>query len=352
MGAAPETPVRGAGPGAAPPTAPRRSGVQVLLLALGVVLLSVAAMVFLFFAFVVADLEMRSLITAAVSVIVLVLAWFLRARRLPGTAEGVSAVGAVLLVLDAWIIRANGLFGTERVESAAYWGAALLVVAAVLAGAGILSRLRLPRLAAAALAPAGVFLGGFAIAPDDEVATGLWLGGTAVALLGAASRFIGPRPERIIVRTFGFTGGGIALATAAWALPSVGLGAFWSFLAVALVWAVVLIASPSSAAGTSGWRVLASVAVGLSVPLAFVLGIALDRGTTTVWLAPGLAALVTCAIAATRRMGAVRRDALPALLAASAVALAATLPALLIALGGLASLASDVIGLWALSATA
>ncbi|MRX45039.1 SCO7613 C-terminal domain-containing membrane protein [Agromyces kandeliae] len=350
---APDVPDSAAGPGATVPTAPRRSGVQVLLLTLGVVLLSVAAMVFLFFAFVVADLEMRSLITAAVSVIVLVLAWFLRARRLPGTAEGVSAVGAVLLVLDAWIIQANGLFGADRIDAAAYWGVALLVVAAVLAGAGVVSRLRLPRLAAAALAPAGVFVGGIAIAPEGEDAMGLWIGGMAVALLGAASRFIRPEPERVIVRTLGFAGGGIALATAAWALPSVGLGTFWSFLAVAGVWTVLLAASPSWAAGASGWRVLASVAVGLSVPLAFVLGIALEGETTaSVWLAPGLAALVACAVAAITRIGAVRRDAVPALLAASAIAVVATLPALVIALTGLGNLAADVTGLRAVSAIA
>lgn len=332
-------------PIAATPEAPRRSGVQLLLLTLGVVLLSVAAMVFLFFAFVVADLEMRSLITAVVSVIVLVLAWFLRARRLPGTAEGVSAVGAVLLVLDAWIIQVNGLFGADRVDATAYWGVALLVVAAVLAGAGIISRLRLPRLAASALAPAGVFIGAFAIAPDDEVATGLWTGGIALALVGAASRFIRPESERTIVRTFGFAGGGIALASAAWALPSVEFGTTWSFLAVAGAWIVVLVSMPSSATGPSGWRMLSSVAVGLSVPLAFVLGVALERSTaTSVWLAPGLAALVACTLAAATRVRALRRDALPALLTACTIAVVATLPALVVALGGLGSLTADAVG--------
>ncbi|GAA1061246.1 SCO7613 C-terminal domain-containing membrane protein [Agromyces bracchium] len=340
-------------PIATAPAAPHRSGVQLLLLTLGVVLLSVAAMVFLFFAFVVANLEMRSLITAVVSVIVLVLAWFLRARRLPGTAEGVSAVGVVLLVLDAWIIQANGLFGADRVDAAAYWGVALLVVAAVLAGAGVLSRLRLPRLAASALAPAGVFIGAFAVAPDDEVLTGLWLGGMALALVGAASRFIRPEAEQTIVRTFGFAGGGIALAAAAWALPSVQFGTMWAFLAVAGVWVVVLASLPASEAGPSGWRVLSSVAIGLSVPLAFVLGVALDREpATSVWLAPLLVAIVACALAAATRIRAVRRDAFPALFTASAVGVVATLPAIIVALSGLGRLSAEVVGVWELGATA
>ncbi|WP_438855633.1 SCO7613 C-terminal domain-containing membrane protein [Agromyces sp. M3QZ16-3] len=337
----------------APAATPRRSGVQLLLLVLGVVLLSVAAMVFLFFAFVVADLEMRSVITAAVSVIVLVLAWFLRARRLPGTAEGVSAVGAVLLVLDAWIIQANGLFGADRADAAAYWGVALLVVAAILAAAGIISRLRLPRLAAAALAPTGVFVGASALAPDDGVATGLWLGGIALALVGAASRFIRPEAERTIVRAFGFAGGGIALATAAFALPSVESGPLWSFLAVAGVWIVVLVALPPAASTSSGWRVLSSIAVGLAVPLAFVLGIALDQeASTSVWLAPGLAAVAACAFAALTRLSAVRRDAVPALLAAAAVTVVSTLPAFVIALDGLATMTSEAMGLQQLTANA
>jgi len=352
-GALPDRSHLGAEPIATAPEPPRRSGVQLLLLTLGVVLLSVAAMVFLFFAFVVADLEMRSLITAIVSVIVLALAWFMRARRLPGTAEGVSAVGAVLLVLDAWIIQANGLFGADRVDAAAYWGVALLVVAAVLAGAGMLSRLRLPRLAASALAPAGVFIGAFAVAPDDEVVTGLWLGGMALALVGAASRFIRPEAERTIVRTFGFAGGGIALASAAWALPTVGLGTMWSFLAVAGVWIVVLATLPAPPAGSSGWRVLSSVAIGLSVPLAFVLGVALDREpATSVWLAPLLAALVACGLSAATRIRAVRGDALPALLSASAVGVVATLPAIIVALSGLGRLSAEVVGVWELGATA
>ncbi|WP_400998939.1 SCO7613 C-terminal domain-containing membrane protein [Agromyces sp. GXQ0307] len=329
-------------PIAAAPEAPRRSGVQLLLLTLGVVLLSVAAMVFLFFAFVVADLEMRSLITAVVSVIVLALAWFLRARRLPGTAEGVSAVAAVLLVLDAWIVQANGLFRADRLDAAAYWGVALLVVAAVLTGAAFITRLRLPRLAASALAPAGAFIAAVAVAPDDEIATGLWLGGMALALIGAASRFIRSGAERTIVRTLGFAGGGIALASAAWSLPTVGFGTMWSFLAVAAAWIVVLVSMPSSATGPSGWRVLSSVAVGLAIPLAFVLEVALDREPeTSVWLAPGLAALVACTLAAVTKIRPLRRDALPALLTACTIAVIATLPALVVALGGLEALVAD-----------
>ena len=90
---------------------------QVLLLTLGVVLISVTAIVFLFVAYLVASLEVRSIIIArrerrSCSAV----AWLLRARRLPGTAEGVASVAVVLLLLDVWIVRANDLFGSERLE--------------------------------------------------------------------------------------------------------------------------------------------------------------------------------------------------------------------------------------------
>ena len=106
---------------------------QVLLLTLGVVLISITAIVFLFVAYLVASLEVRSVIIAAASVLVLAVAWLLRARRLPGTAEGVASVAIVLLLLDVWIVRVNELFGTDELDAAAYAGGALLVVAAILA---------------------------------------------------------------------------------------------------------------------------------------------------------------------------------------------------------------------------
>ena len=108
-------------PGAAVAVAgPRRPGVQVLLLTLGVVLISITAIVFLFVAYLVASLEVRSVIIAVASVLVLGVAWLLRARRLPGTAEGVASVAVVLLLLDVWIVRENGLFGTDALNTAAY----------------------------------------------------------------------------------------------------------------------------------------------------------------------------------------------------------------------------------------
>ena len=157
---------------------------QVLLLTLGVVLISVTAIVFLFVAYLVASLEVRSVIIAGASVLVLGLAWLLRARRLPGTAEGVASVAVVLLLLDVWIVRANELFGSERLSASAYAGVALAIVAGLLAATRAVSGIRVPGYAAAGLAPVSAFLLAYSV--DPETAAGVWLGGLAAAVVGSA----------------------------------------------------------------------------------------------------------------------------------------------------------------------
>ncbi|GAA2024862.1 hypothetical protein GCM10009819_04790 [Agromyces tropicus] len=327
--------------------APRRSGVQVLLLVLGVVLLSVAAIVFLVVAWVIASLEVRSVVIAAASVVVLGLAWLLRARGLPGTGEGVAAVAAVLLLLDAWIVRANDVFGAAAVDGASYWALALLAVAAALAAAGAAGRLRLPRIAAAALAPTGAFVGGVALAPDDEPGTAAWLGGILVLLLATASRAL-PDVERTIVRSFGAAGGGAAILAAAFAVPGAEPVPVWSFLAVALSWAVLLVATPAP----SAWRVAAAAAVGLAVPLGPVLWVAADLEVGhAVWAAPAIAGAVAVAAALLTRVGWARRDARPAFLASAVVLAVAVVPALVVAAGTALDLQAFVVRSWGFAAT-
>ena len=187
---------------------------QVLLLTLGVVLISVTAVVFLFVAYLVASLEVRSVIIAAASVLVLGLAWLLRARRLPGTAEGVASVAVVLLLLDVWIVRANALFGTDAVDAAAYTGVAFAIVGGVLAAVRAVSGIRVPGFAASALAPAAAFLLGYAI--DPQTATGVWIGGLAAVLVAAVAAALAPRsPERAILLAAGLAGGAVSFVVAA-----------------------------------------------------------------------------------------------------------------------------------------
>ncbi|TYL50723.1 SCO7613 C-terminal domain-containing membrane protein [Agromyces mariniharenae] len=314
------------------PTTParRRSGVQVLLLTLGVVLISVTAIVFLFVAYLVASLEVRSVIIAAASVLVLGVAWLLRARGLPGTAEGVASVAVVLLLLDVWIVRANALFGSDALEASAYTGIALAVVTALLAGTRVVSRIRVPGFAASALAPVSAFLLAFSIDPDSGA--GPWLGGLAVVVVGAVAVWLLPRsPERIILCSAGLVGAVIALASAAWALPGLAWGQTWAFLAVAAACAVLVVAALAARVPAAlAWGVVAAVGAGAAMALAPAVGIAteLEEGVST-WLAPAAAGAVAAVFAAvTRGPAIVRRPALAAMIAAATVAAVASIPGL------------------------
>lgn len=324
-----------AGPDAA---APRRSGVQVLLLTLGVVLISVTAIVFLFVAYLVASLEVRSIIIAGASVLVLGLAWLLRARRLPGTAEGVASVAVVLGLLDVWIVRANDLFGTAALGVAAYTGIAFAVVAAVLAATRAVSGIRVVGFAAAALTPVAAFLLGFA--SDTGTATGAWLGGL-VALLTGVGVGTGLRaglPERSILIYAGFAGGVTALASAGWALPDVQWGMLWAFLGVAASLVVVIVALRlRGSRDERGFGIAASIGAGLAAALGLAIGVAAELEIAiSIWSAPAVAGAVACVCAALVRFGGrTAQEARASLIAAAGVALAAAVPGALVAFAGI-----------------
>ncbi|MFC9561491.1 SCO7613 C-terminal domain-containing membrane protein [Agromyces sp. NPDC056965] len=337
--APPQVPV--AAPASAPPPASPaaarsgRSGVQVLLLTLGVVLISITAIVFLFVAYLVASLEVRSIIIAVASVLVLGVAWLLRARRLPGTAEGVASVAIVLLLLDVWIVRANMLFGTETVSTSAYLGGALLVVAAVLVGVRAASGIRVAGIAAAAFAPIGVFLLASEAAPDDQLSTPFWVGFLAVSLLGSIAVLLPAQVERTIVMAAGFVAGALALLPAYWALPEVPWSQLWWYLAVAAAWLLALVAVRLRHGLSTVWGRLAAPAFGLTLALAPTLAIFAELPSeVALWLAPAAAGVVAAVFAAgTRLTGTTARDSLAACFAAIAVAACSALPGVFLGLG-------------------
>ncbi|MDQ0892543.1 SCO7613 C-terminal domain-containing membrane protein [Agromyces ramosus] len=323
--------------------APRssRSSVQVLLLTLGVVLISITAIVFLFVAYLVATLEVRSVIIAVASVLVLGVAWLLRARRLPGTAEGVASVAIVLLLLDVWIVRANGLFGTDSVDAAGYTGAALLVVSIALLGVRAVSGIRVAGFAAAGLAPVGVFLLAFQAAPEGEFATGVWLGCLAASLLGTLAVLTPRTVERVIVLGAGFAAGIVALTAAVWALPESDWNQLWSFLAVGAAWLLALIALRARGGNLSvGWTRIAALALGASLALAPAVSIfsELDLEEQALWLAPAAAGAVVSVLAAVARLVATAsRDAFRAAAAAVVVTLVAAVPGLVVGVATVAA---------------
>ncbi|WP_353810097.1 SCO7613 C-terminal domain-containing membrane protein [Agromyces sp. SYSU T00194] len=324
--APPPPPPASASPDAAPAEPARtRSGVQVLLLSIGVILTSVAAVVFLFVAYLVASLEVRSAIIALASVLVLGVAWLLRRRRLAGTAEGVAVVAVVLLLLDVWIVRANALFDTDLLDARTYSGAALLVLAALLGGARWATGVRVPGWSAAALVPAACFL--LVSAVSDDVATSAWAGGIAALVVATLAWLLPAGVSRVVAVVAGGAGGVVALAAAPWAED---VHVLWSLGIVAatwLAWSLVAL-HPEERARRDAARV-GAVITGIAAALAPVLEVAARQpALTAIVLAPAAAGGIAVVAAALGRLPVPRVSglatwlAVPALVVAAAASLA------------------------------
>ena len=124
----------GAAPTGAHPPPPAPWRVQTVLQVLGVALLAMASLVFLVFSWDVMNVSERSAVIALGTVVVLVLAVWLRRRALVGSAQAVGVLGAVLVVLDAWAVYALGVF--PDADPAAYAAVACVVCAVGLGAYG------------------------------------------------------------------------------------------------------------------------------------------------------------------------------------------------------------------------
>lgn len=187
-----------AAPPAAPPTAPplaarpaapagpRRSSVQMLLLIVGVSLVAVALVFFLIIAWFVAGLAFRAVIVAAITVLVFAAVSLLDRFRLHSTAEGVSVLAVLLVYLDIWAVQANDLFGAGGVDSAQYWGIAVLLSAPLLLGWFRFTGMRAASVAGFAAVPVGAGLLAWAVAapPAIDPFQRPWL--AAVVIVAAA----------------------------------------------------------------------------------------------------------------------------------------------------------------------
>ncbi|MER5897783.1 hypothetical protein [Streptomyces sp. NPDC001876] len=192
----------GWGPPAAPaaPTS-GASGVQNVLLVLGGLLLTIAAIAFTLFSWGEMGIAGRSAVLATVTVAALVAPALLLRRKLSATAEALAALALVLTVLDAYALHAVALPDTDGLGFAAVTSA---VLTASWAAYGLaLGRLRMPLPAAvvagqlplvlgawAAGAQAGVFGWALLVTAAADVAVALRGRGLAVRItagVGAAS---------------------------------------------------------------------------------------------------------------------------------------------------------------------
>lgn len=314
-------------PGLPAPGPVRRGlGVQTVLVGLGALLLSVAAVIFLFFSWGSLGVTGRSVVIATGTLAVLAGAAVAARLRLRATAEAVGALGVVLVLLDVWAVRRTGLAGAG-LSASAYAAAGVAVAGVVLAAWGLPARVRAGTVAAAGLLPLTPALAGVAAAgPLDgrwEVAS-LAAGLAAGSAVGAVRGLPPVRPlalERVVLAV---AGAGLLLAAGLVSVVSrleggPGLAALLLVLTatVAGVHAVVgragaALGAWSASVGVSGAAAAAMAATALptSWPLAaapaaagaLAVALRLAAGSLPAWRDAvawaGRAALGVCAVAA------------------------------------------------------
>ncbi|MFG2982442.1 SCO7613 C-terminal domain-containing membrane protein [Streptomyces sp. NPDC048258] len=308
-------PAAWAAPGPAPahPGEASAPSAQNVLLALGAVLLAVAALAFTLLSWGSLGIAGRSAVLAAVTAAALAAPVPLLRRGLGSTAESVAAVGLLLTVLDAYALYAVGMPGTD---GTAYAAGAAGVLAAVWAGYGLaLPKLRIalpaavlaaqfPLPLAALAAQGGPVEIGWALLATAALDAALALRARAAAvpgaLLGAGALLTGAAESWSAASTAGTLApaglllAGAALGTAAaWREPRAWAAALAGGLA-----AVVALGGVARPSLDPAWAVVAHLLVALPLLAAVrvrVLPAAVRRGAA--WagaVVVALAALAGC----------------------------------------------------------
>jgi len=269
-------------PGPAPVPAPEwsRRRVQNLLLALGVLLLAVAAVIFLVVSWGVLGVGGRAAVMSAFTAVAAAGATVAARRGLSATGEAVATLTVGLGLLDAYGARSAGLAGLDATAGLPYWAGALALIALAAGAWAVLLPLRSLRLSTAVLGQVPGWLlaahwSDDAVHPAAVVATVL----TVQAVIGIALVLAWPSPSRA--------------ADARWAVV-VGAGVAWTVAAAAAVGAAYG-EDGSLVLGTALLLVLAGAASGTAVATDS------SRGTSTALGLPdallGVAAVAVVAAA-------------------------------------------------------
>ncbi|MFJ8860451.1 SCO7613 C-terminal domain-containing membrane protein [Streptomyces sp. NPDC102451] len=312
-------------------------GTQNVLLVLGGLLLTVAAIAFTLFSWGEMGIAGRSAVLAVVTAGALVAPALLLARRLPSTAEAVAALALVLTVLDAVALHAVAAPGTDGL---AFSAVASAVLAAVWTLYGLLlGRLRVP-LPAAVVAgqlplvltawAAGASAAGFGwallVTAAADVVVVSWGQGLAVRVTAAVGASATGLIALLIGLDLSVSAGGAVAAVGPGALLLAGAG-----VALAGAWR-----APKE------WAVAAGAVAGLAAVAA--VGGVLRTGlpwdwSVVVYLVCGLALLPVPRLGAPRPVG---RGVLGASAAVTAGALVWALPLVAAAVLGPVSVLADV----------
>ncbi|MFF4245314.1 SCO7613 C-terminal domain-containing membrane protein [Streptomyces sp. NPDC001822] len=196
----PPFPAPAARPAPRPPAAPAH-GVQNVLLVLGGLLLTVAAIAFTLFSWGEMGIAGRSAVLAIVTAGALAAPALLLGRRLPATAESVAALALVLTALDSFALHAVAAPDTDGLVFAAV--ASAVLAASWTAYGLLLGRLRVPLPAAvvagqlplvltawAAGASATGFGWALALTAAADVTVALWGRGTAVRITACSGAWL------------------------------------------------------------------------------------------------------------------------------------------------------------------
>ncbi|MFF5480669.1 SCO7613 C-terminal domain-containing membrane protein [Streptomyces sp. NPDC012935] len=333
------TALQAAAPRSAPvPLAPPRPEasaprVQNVLLVLGGVLLTIAAMAFTLVSWGHMGIAGRALVLGAVTVAVLAAPVPLLKRGLRSTAESVAGLGLVLTVLDAYALHAVGL---ADVDATGYLAAASAVLAALWTAYGRLPRtseLRLPL--PAALLAAQLPLTLWAVAADASL-FGIT---TAVLVTAGFDAGVALRVPAGSVRITAVIG---AYGMGAWGVWAAGWLSWTATGPSAAARAAALLLLAAGIAVAAAWQeAAAKQALGLSVAAGLFTVAALggtarpvlpEAWTVPVYLVCGIALLA--AIRADRLPQALRDGLTRASAAVQGLALLWTLPLVAIALVG------------------
>lgn len=336
----PEAPPIAASP--AEPAAPRRSSVQMLLLVVGVSLVAVALVFFLIVAWFVAGLAFRAVIVAAITVLVFGAVSLLDRFRLHSTAEGVSVLAVLLVYLDIWAVQANDLFGAGGVDSAQYWGIAVLLSAPLLLVWFRFTGMRAASVAGFAAVPVGAGLLAWAVAALPGQAVDAfqrpWL--TALVIVGAALvQLLAPRlgrglatprallTERVIVVVLAIPAVPAAVILGFFVAPGQSWAPLWGLGVPSLVFALHVLAGlrmPDALNRVAG--TVAAAAAGFSLAaMPIVIGIRAGTGSEPpLWPALlSIAVLLLCDALRPRLRGAGIGAGIGATIGAGAVVAAA-----------------------------
>ncbi|WP_405630914.1 hypothetical protein OG933_35175 [Streptomyces sp. NBC_00016] len=293
------------GPSARPEaTAP---GVQNVLLLLGGILLTIAAMVFTLVSWGHLGIAGRSLVLGAVTLAVLGAPVALLRRGLRSTAESVAGLGLALTVLDAYALHEVVFTAADGTTYAAAASTALAALWAAygtaLAGLPGSATLRLPHPAALAVAQLPLVLWTIALGGGPLTVTAAVLLTTAFDAVVALR--VSERPVRVVALVCGFgTGGWGVLAAGLLSLGAAGPSAAARAAALLLLAAVIALGvarfapRPGLATGMATTAALCAVAGPVGVLRVSVPG---D------WVVPACLACGIALLAAARGPAAVRR---------------------------------------------